>query len=161
MFGLLGDADASSDSATSDIISTIGNNITDTLSQAASSASEFFPNLVHGSLRALQYNDDYYGSASGSGSGGGSATDNSDGGELTAGEIGAIVALVIIVGCCAGLISWCKAALCGDANLGGVAVRNPMHRRVVEEWRTVEMPVADPNRFNSPLANHPGSFYTS
>ena len=126
MFGLLGDADASTDSATSELMSTIANNITDAVSQAASSASEFFPDLVHGSLRALQNNDD--GSGSGSGS-------DSSGGGLSSGQIGAIVGVVIFFGCCAGLIGWCKAKLCGDTNLSEIGVSNPLQRAREEEQR--------------------------
>ncbi len=95
MFGLLGDADASTDSAASDIISTIGSNITDAVSQAASSASEFFPDLVHGSLRGLQ--------TAGSGSGSGH---EAGGGGHTPAWIPAI-AIIGFIGLCA-LGCWAK-----------------------------------------------------
>ncbi len=82
---------------------------------------------MHGSLRGLQ--------TAGSGSGFGYDSDSNGGGGLSSGQIGAIVAVVIIVGCCAGLISWCKAKLCGDTNLSEIGVSNPLQRAREEEQR--------------------------
>ena len=128
MFGLLGDgADASSDSSASDIISTIGHNITDTLSQAASSASEFFPELVHGSLRALQ--------AAGSGSGTG---EGDDGGHGAPGWAVAL-AIIIPIGVFATCIWWCCCKKDSAKNFKyDFKVTNPLAQKT-DSWGSVHL----------------------
>ncbi len=68
MFDLLGASDDASLSA-SELVSTIGNNITDLASSAASSVGEAIPTLAHGALRHLLQFEDDSGSNSSSGAG--------------------------------------------------------------------------------------------
>lgn len=135
MFGILGDtADPSPDAIASDIISTIGGNITDLATSAASAVEEVIPNLAHGALRHLLQIED--GSDTGSGS-------DSSGGGLTPGQKGAIAAVVIIIGVCCGLVAWCKAKLCGDTDLHGILVDNPLAARQNAERQRQEAMAAD------------------